>query len=291
MQAKERQYIIAPLYFGPFLMSEPLVTVQSVSVTLGGNAVLSDVSLTLAPGRITTLIGPNGAGKSTLARLVLGLVQPDSHNGNTNGGTVSRRKGLRVGYMPQHIKIDDSLPLTVDRFLWLAAPGPTASRRAALERAGVAHLRRRGVQQLSGGEMQRVLLARALLRKPDLLVLDEPAQGVDVAGQNALYGLLKTVRDELGCAILLISHDLHLVMAATDEVICLQRHVCCSGSPESVSRDPAYHELFGPGAGTPNLALYTHDHDHDHDLHGNATHTHDHSHTHHHDHDGPCNHD
>jgi len=257
-------------------MSDPLVNVQAVSVTLGGNSVLSVVSLTLAPGRITTLIGPNGAGKSTLARVVLGLVTPSS-------GSVTRRKGLRVGYMPQHIKIDDSLPLTVDRFLWLAAPGPTSARRAALEQAGVAHLRRRAVQQLSGGEMQRVLLARALLRKPDLLVLDEPAQGVDVAGQNALYGLLKSVRDDLGCAILLISHDLHLVMAATDEVICLQRHVCCSGSPESVSRDPAYHELFGPGAGTPNLALYTHDHDHDHDLHGDAQPGHQH--------DGNCHHD
>ena len=121
------------------------------------------------------------------------------------------------------------------------------------------------------------------LYNPDLLVLDEPAQGVDVAGQNALYGLLKSVRDDLGCAILLISHDLHLVMAATDEVICLQRHVCCSGSPESVSRDPAYHELFGPGAGTPNLALYTHDHDHDHDLHGDAQPGHQH--------DGNCHHD
>ena len=258
-------------------MSEPLVKVESVSVTLGGTSVLSEVSLDLAPGRITTLIGPNGAGKSTLARLVLGLVTPDQ-------GTVVRRRGLRDGYMPQHLNIDDSLPLTVDRFLWLGASGPTAARRAALERAGVAHLRRRAVQKLSGGEMQRVLLARALLRKPDLLVLDEPAQGVDVAGQNALYGLLKDVRDELGCAILLISHDLHLVMAATDEVICLQRHVCCSGSPETVSRDPAYHELFGPTAGTPNLALYTHDHDHDHDLDGNAHH-------HHHDHEGPCNHD
>ncbi|EKF73423.1 zinc transport protein ATPase [Alcanivorax hongdengensis A-11-3] len=255
-------------------MSEPLVSVKSVSVSLGGNPVLSDVSLTLTAGRITTLIGPNGAGKSTLARLVLGLIPADT-------GTISRRKGLRVGYMPQQIKIDDSLPLTVDRFLWLAASGPTAARREALQRAGVAHLRRRAVQRLSGGEMQRVLLARALLRKPDLLVLDEPAQGVDVAGQNALYGLLREVRDELGCAILLVSHDLHLVMAATDEVICLQRHVCCSGTPESVSRDPAYHELFGPGAGTPNLALYTHDHDHDHDLHGNA----------HHHHEGPCNHD
>ena len=153
MQAKERQYIIAPLYFGPFLMSEPLVTVQSVSVTLGGNAVLSDVSLTLAPGRITTLIGPNGAGKSTLARLVLGLVQPD--NGNGSGGTVSRRKGLRVGYMPQHIKIDDSLPLTVDRFLWLAAPGPTASRRAALEDFGERHLEPGQAQHRSGPETSR----------------------------------------------------------------------------------------------------------------------------------------
>ena len=264
-----------------------IYSMLGVSKTIDKRTIIKDISLSYFYGAKIGVLGLNGAGKSTLARLVLGLVQPD--NGNGSGGTVSRRKGLRVGYMPQHIKIDDSLPLTVDRFLWLAAPGPTASRRAALERAGVAHLRRRGVQQLSGGEMQRVLLARALLRKPDLLVLDEPAQGVDVAGQNALYGLLKTVRDELGCAILLISHDLHLVMAATDEVICLQRHVCCSGSPESVSRDPAYHELFGPGAGTPNLALYTHDHDHDHDLHGNATHSHEHSH--HHDHDGPCNHD
>lgn len=244
-------------------MPQALVTVSRASVSLGGNPVLSDVSLTLTPGRITTLIGPNGAGKSTLARLVLGLV-------TASDGEITRRAGLRVGYMPQHIQVDDTLPLTVDRFLWLAASGPTSARRAALERVGVGHLRRRAVQQLSGGEMQRVLLARALLRKPDLLVLDEPAQGVDVAGQNALYGLLKAVRDETGCAILLISHDLHLVMAATDEVICLQGHICCSGSPESVSRDPAYHKLFGPAAGTPNLALYTHDHDHDHDLHGNA---------------------
>ena len=244
-------------------MTEPLISVNDVSVTLGANTVLSHVNVALSAGKITTLIGPNGAGKSTLARVVLGLVTPQE-------GQVVRRKGLRIGYMPQHLKIDDSLPLTVDRFLWLAAPGRTAARRAALARAGVADLRRRAVQALSGGEMQRVLLARALLRKPDLLVLDEPAQGVDVAGQNALYGLLKNVRDELNCGILLISHDLHLVMAATDEVICLQRHVCCSGSPESVSQDPAYHALFGPDAGTPNLALYTHSHDHDHDLHGDA---------------------
>ena len=132
--------------------------------------------------------------------------------------------------------------------------------------------------------MQRVLLARALLRKPDLLVLDEPAQGVDVAGQDALYGLLGQVRDETGCGILLISHDLHLVMARTDQVVCLHHHVCCSGTPEAVSRDPAYHRLFGPGGGMPNLAVYTHDHDHDHDLSGDPHHDHQgHTGGHHHD--------
>ena len=254
-----------------------LVAVHGAGLTYGAHSVLDDVSLTLEPGRITTLIGPNGAGKSTLARLVLGLTRPDR-------GRVERRPGLRVGYMPQHLQVDESLPLTVDRFLWLAAPGRPRARRDALQRTGVAHLRRRAVSGLSGGEMQRVLLARALLRKPDLLVLDEPAQGVDVSGQDALYGLLGQVRDETGCGILLISHDLHLVMARTDQVVCLHHHVCCSGTPEAVSRDPAYHRLFGPSGGMPNLAVYTHDHDHDHDLSGDPHHDH-HAHQggHHHD--------
>lgn len=243
-------------------MTQALVTVEEAALTLGGQAVLENVSLTLEPGRITTLIGPNGAGKSTLARLVLGLASPDR-------GRVVRRPGLTLGYMPQHLRVDGSLPLTVDRFLWLATPGHTRARRDALQRTGVAHLRRRAVRQLSGGEMQRVLLARALLRKPDLLVLDEPAQGVDVAGQDALYGLLGQVRDETNCGILLISHDLHLVMARTDEVVCLHHHVCCSGTPEAVSRDPAYQRLFGTH-GMANLALYTHHHDHDHDLSGDV---------------------
>ncbi|ASK35746.1 zinc ABC transporter ATP-binding protein ZnuC [Alloalcanivorax mobilis] len=245
-------------------MTAPLVTVEEVALSLGGHPVLEDVSLTLEPGRITTLIGPNGAGKSTLARLILGLMQPDR-------GRIRRRTGLRVGYMPQRLSVDESLPLTVDRFLWLGAPGRTRTRREALARTGVAHLRQRPVRQLSGGELQRVLLARALLRQPDLLVLDEPAQGVDVAGQDALYGLLNEVRDQRGCGILLISHDLHLVMARTDQVVCLHHHVCCSGTPEAVSRDPSYQRLFGlPGPAT-NLAVYTHDHDHDHGLSGGVS--------------------
>lgn len=241
--------------------SRRLVTLENVALTLGNNPVLQDISLTLEQGQITTLIGPNGAGKSTLARVVLGLIPPQR-------GQITRRPGLCTGYMPQKMHIDDSLPLTVDRFLWLAARKPAMSYQQALQRVDVGHLQHQAVQSLSGGELQRVLLARALLRQPQLLVLDEPAQGVDVSGQNALYGLLKSVRDELQCAILLISHDLHLVMASTDQVVCLQRHICCSGTPESVSRDPAYHALFGPQAGTPNLALYTHQHNHSHDLHG-----------------------
>ncbi|MDF1780045.1 MAG: zinc ABC transporter ATP-binding protein ZnuC [Alcanivoracaceae bacterium] len=245
-------------------MSQPLVALRDVNLQLGGTHVLQHIDLQLHKARITTLIGPNGAGKTSLAKVVLGLHTPSS-------GTLTRKPGLKIGYMPQRLRIDDSLPLTVDRFLWLADPAHKNERRAALERVDVAELQFKPVQQLSGGEWQRVLLARALLRKADLLVLDEPAQGVDVIGQNALYGLLAEVRDEMHCGILLISHDLHLVMAATDEVICLQHHVCCSGTPEAVSKDPAFHDMFG-GAQIPaaNLALYTHDHDHAHDLHGNV---------------------
>lgn len=243
-------------------MTQPLVTVDQVSKRFGDQQVVDHVSLALHPGEIVTLIGPNGCGKTTLARMVLGLLAPDS-------GSVTRKPGLRMGYMPQHIRIDETFPLTVDRFLRLAEPGRTRDRRAALERTGVAHLRRHPVQHLSGGEMQRVLLARALLRKPDLLVLDEPAQGVDVAGQGALYELLGTVRDEMGCGILLISHDLHLVMAATDQVICLHHHVCCHGTPEAVSKNPAFQNMIArPDTPMSHLALYRHHHDHDHDLHG-----------------------
>lgn len=245
-------------------MADILVELRDISLRLNNLRVLDNVHLQLARGRITTLIGPNGAGKTCLARIVLGLTAPST-------GQVLRHPGLRIGYMPQRLRVDDSLPLTVDRFLWLACPGRTRERRDALALVGVSHLRRRPVQQLSGGEWQRVLLARALLRKPDLLVLDEPAQGVDVVGQDAVYGLLARVRDELGCGILLISHDLHLVMAATDDVICLQHHVCCSGTPEAVSQDPAFLALFpGHQPSIHNLAVYTHSHDHAHDLHGNV---------------------
>jgi zinc transport system ATP-binding protein len=242
---------------------EQLIALREVEKRLGDTTVLDNVSLALEPGQIVSLIGPNGAGKTTLARVALGLLKPD-------GGRVQRRAGLRLGYVPQHLALDESLPLTVDRFLSLA--DAKADRAAALARTGVDHLQQRAVHTLSGGEMQRVLLARALLRRPHVLVLDEPARGVDIVGQDALYQLLADVRDELGCAILLISHDLHMVMAATDRVICLHHHVCCHGTPESVSRNPAFRELFARSPESlSQLALYTHEHDHAHDLHGDVS--------------------
>jgi zinc transport system ATP-binding protein len=236
----------------------PLLTLKNIFLAFHGREVLSDVSLTVNEGEIVTLIGPNGAGKTSLARIALGLIRADR-------GQRQLRNDVTVGYMPQKLKLDNSLPLTVDRFLWLAQASSRQQRRWALAQVGAGGLLDQQVQQLSGGETQRVLLARALLRKPRLLVLDEPAQGVDVSGQSALYGLLAEVRVQLGCAILLISHDLHWVMASTDRVVCLHHHVCCEGAPDSVRQHQAFTRLFGS---LPQLVPYHHHHDHHHDLHG-----------------------
>ncbi len=245
--------------------AEPLVAARNLRLAFGDHLVLDDVSLAVRPGEIVTLIGPNGSGKTTLVRVVLGLLAPAR-------GVVRRRPGLRIGYMPQRLTVDSTLPLTVARFLALADAMRPPWRRgraraflAALDEVGAGALAERPVQGLSGGEMQRVLLARALAREPDLLVLDEPVQGVDVTGQGEIYDLIARIRDRRGCGVLMVSHDLHLVMAATDTVICLNRHVCCTGRPEAVSRHPAYLSLFGPLDG---LAVYAHSHDHRHDAAG-----------------------
>ena len=228
-----------------------------------GTTALENVDLTLRRGEITSLIGPNGAGKSTLVRLVLGLVQPSE-------GYVRRDRELIVGYVPQKLTIDPTLPITVDRFLALLRLAEEPLRAQAAARVGIGHLLGRPMQELSGGELQRVLIARALLRDLDLLVLDEPGQGVDPTGQVDLFRLIDRVRIEMGCAVLLVSHDLHLVMAATDHVICLNRHVCCTGRPETVSNHPEYKALFGERAAST-LAVYHHHHDHHHDLDGGIT--------------------
>ncbi len=225
---------------------------------------LQDINLALQPGEIVTVIGPNGAGKTTLLRLLLGLSKPTS-------GKVWRRPGLGLGYMPQRLQIDPSMPMSVARFLQLGQPQVDV--REALSRVGADRLADTGLAELSGGEMQRVLLARAASRKPQLLVLDEPTQGVDLGGQGEVYRLIAALRDELGCGVLLVSHDLHLVMAATDKVLCINQHICCEGLPEQVSRDPAYLELFGD-----KVVPYTHQHNHEHDFGGDILHPHSHSH-------------
>ncbi len=242
-------------------MSEVLIRLSDVHVRFARQPVLDGVQLQVHQGEIVTLIGPNGAGKTTLVRAVLGLLKPDS-------GTVWRKPKLRVGYMPQKLNVDPTLPLSVLRFLRLVPGVNRAAALAALGEVGAEAVIDSPLQSISGGEMQRVLLARALLRKPELLVLDEPVQGVDVAGQAELYRLIGRLRERYGCGVLMVSHDLHLVMSATDQVVCLNRHVCCSGHPEQVSADPAFVELFGQDARS--LAVYHHQHDHSHDLHGSV---------------------
>jgi zinc transport system ATP-binding protein len=240
----------------------PLIEIHDVSLRLGGTEVLQHVDLTLRRGEVVTLIGPNGAGKTTLLRVALGLTKPTS-------GTVRRPRGTTFGYVPQRFAVDPTLPLTVGRFLALPRRRSRADVEAALGEVGVPEAIDRELPTLSGGEFQRVMLARALLRRPDVLVLDEPLQGVDVTGQAALFELINRLRQSHGFAVLMVSHDLHLVMRQTDHVLCLNHHVCCRGEPQSVSRHPDYQRLFGTEAARA-LAVYAHAHDHEHDAHGNV---------------------
>lgn len=230
-------------------MARLILQLDSIYKSFNKKQVLNDVSVSLYQGQITTLIGPNGAGKSTLAKIILGLVKPDS------GARISTVP-LKIGYMPQKIKIDPTLPISTYRFLQLANTSQSACNEA-LETVGISHLTATPIQNLSGGELQRALLARAILRQPNLLVLDEPVQGVDVNGQNELYKMINNLAKTLDCGVLMVSHDLHLVMSATDQVICLNGHICCHGRPEHITQDPAFLNIFGQ-----TTAIYTHRHDH-----------------------------
>lgn len=240
--------------------NQTLINADNISLEIDQRQILNNISLQIKAEQIVTLIGPNGAGKTSLVKIALGLIKPTT-------GRVETKKGLRIGYMPQRLHIDQSMPVSVERFLKLAVNANNNEINNALGEVGADSLRHSQLFSLSGGELQRVLLARALIQEPQLLVLDEPAQGVDVNGQAELYRLISDIRNRHQCGILLVSHDLHLVMSATDEVICLNQHVCCHGHPEQVSNDPAYLELFGK-KDAETLAVYTHHHNHSHDLSG-----------------------
>ena len=239
---------------------ETLLQATDLTLRRAGRSLLQQVSLTVSRGEIVTIIGPNGAGKTTLLRVLLGMVKATS-------GEVTRRPKLQVVYLPQRVTIDPILPLNVRRMMTLTARYSEPEITAALQLTGAEDLMESPVVNLSGGEFQRVMLARALLRNPELLVLDEPVQGVDYLGETEMYRLIGQIRDQYGCAVLMVSHDLHVVMASTDRVVCLDHHICCQGHPADVSAHPEYLRLFGQGESGV-LAVYSHHHDHQHNLSG-----------------------
>jgi zinc transport system ATP-binding protein len=241
-----------------------LVQVEDLTVRYGASTVLSGVSLHVEPGEIVTIVGPNGSGKTSLLRAIIGAVKPVK-------GRVVQGNGVKVGYVPQRMQIDETLPITVSRFLKLPGGVAAADIGHALTQAGVPDLAKAQLSKLSGGQFQRVLLARALIGKPDLLLLDEATQGLDQRGSASFYKQIETVRQNTGCAVLMISHELHVVMSASDRVVCLNGHVCCEGTPAVVASAPEYRALFGSGTGGA-LALYRHEHDHGHD---HSDHPHD----------------
>ncbi|OCF92614.1 zinc ABC transporter ATP-binding protein ZnuC [Gilliamella sp. wkB7] len=235
-----------------------LISLDNVSVEIKHQKIIHNVSLSISTNQIVTLLGPNGAGKSTLVKVILGLMPYTS-------GKITRLTNLTIGYVPQSIKLNPTLPITVKRFMYLNKQLNSKNVLNILSLVKAEYLIDKSMHQLSGGELQRVLLAQALAKRPQLLILDEPTQGVDVNGQVLLYDLISNAKTQFNCGVLMVSHDLHLVMAKTDEVICLNHHICCSGTPASVSNDPEFISLFGQ-QGASQIAVYKHHHNHQHDL-------------------------
>lgn len=252
-----------------------LITARGMSVTRGQARVLHGVDFSISPGEIVTIVGPNGSGKSSFLKALIGSIP-------VSAGTLTRCAGLRIGYVPQALALDPTLPMSVRRFLDLPHRVSEADAQTALETAGCGATRDRQLADLSGGQLQRVMLSRALLARPELLILDEATQGLDQPGAASFYQRIEEVRATQGCAVLMVSHDLHVVMAASDRVICLNGHICCEGHPEQVASAPEYRALFGTGTQGA-LALYRHAHDHDHENGHDHEHGHDHARDHEHE--------
>lgn len=229
-----------------------LILVKNIYVNLNNHSILSNISFSIKHNKILTLIGPNGAGKSTLVRIILRLLKPTS-------GTITSLYKIRIGYVPQQLYFNIPFTITVDRFMKLFQNAKNVTTESVLKKLKIQHLKKCFIQKLSGGELQKVLLARSLLNNPHLLILDEPDQGLDTSGQLFLYKMINEIKIELKCAIFMVSHDLNLVMAKTDEVICLNNHICCSGTPEVVSKNINFISMFGIN-NNKEMALYKHNH-------------------------------
>ena len=248
---------------------QKLIDARQLTIQYGNEKVLQHIDFSINEREIVTIVGPNGSGKSTLLRVLIGALSPDA-------GTLNRRAGLRMGYVPQRLSFDSNLPMSVKRFLSLGSKRGSAFNGSWEKRINIEHLLNHQIRHLSGGQLQRVLLAQALMDDPHLLILDEATQGLDQIGEASFYRLIEELRNERGCAVLLVSHDLHVVMSASDRVVCLNGHVCCEGTPTIVSEAPEYRALFGHGTEGA-LALYRHDHDHDHDHSSGSTEGHTHA--------------
>ncbi|MDE4003528.1 zinc ABC transporter ATP-binding protein ZnuC [Glaesserella parasuis] len=240
----------------------PLIELKNITMHFGQKTALQQINMAIYPNTVTTIVGPNGGGKSTLLKILLKLLKPTTRD-------VIYSRNVRIGYVPQKIHLDHSLPITVKNFLSLKKGITAKDIQQAAELLSISHLMHNSLQKLSGGEMQRVLLARAILNQPNLLVLDEPTQGVDMNGQIELYQLIHQMREKLNCAVLMVSHDLHIVMEDTNKVLCVNQHICCSGTPEAISSDPTFIQHFGDQF-SKNIAFYTHHHNHRHDMHGDV---------------------
>ena len=239
-----------------------LVKLENAGVQRMSKWLVKGISFEISQGQIVTLIGPNGSGKTTTAKMILNIMNADE-------GQITRNTD-KMAYVPQKIIIDWTMPLRVIDFMKITNNLNDNQVIESLTTTGVDKLLYNQIHNLSGGEFQRVLIARAIAKKPDLLVLDEPVQGVDYNGEIALYNLIKKISVNLNCGILLISHDMHFVMSTTDHVVCLNGHICCSGTPSSVVKNPEYIKLFGEH-NSETLSYYQHHHDHSHDSDGSIS--------------------
>ena len=237
-----------------------LIALENAGVMKNRKWLVRGITMSVSLGEIVTLIGPNGSGKTTTAKIALGLW-------NISEGTAKRKNNLRVGYVPQKLQIDWTVPINVNRFMSLTNKISNKDIEFALSLTDTRHLAKEEMRGLSGGELQRVMVARAIALSPQLLVLDEPVQGVDFRGEETIYNLIEETRKKINCGILLISHDLHMVMSATDRVFCLNGHICCSGAPNFVANTPEFRDLFGERM-AKSLAVYKHNHDHEHRIDG-----------------------